>query len=68
MSASATPSRPRSLVTFAGEDLAPCMRWLAPLLAIDADADRGLVLVLVEYQINPEKSNRFLARLWTHNR
>ena len=38
----------------AGVDLAPSMHWPAPILAIDADADRGPVLVTVEYRIAPE--------------
>ena len=46
-----------------GVDLAPSMHWPAPVLAIDADADRGPVLVTVEYQINPEKRDAFLAAI-----
>jgi predicted MFS family arabinose efflux permease len=44
-------------------DLAPSMHWPAPVLADDANADRGPVLVTVEYQINPEKRDGFLAAI-----
>ena len=37
------------------------MHWPAPVLAIDADADRGPVLVTVEYRIAPEKRAAFLV-------
>jgi quinol monooxygenase YgiN len=49
------------LQTDAGIDLAPSMHWPAPVLAIDADADRGPVLVTVEYRIAPERREAFLA-------
>src|SRR4029077_15134831 len=45
----------------AGVDLAPSMHWPAPVLAIDADADRGPVLVTIEYRVNPEKRAAFLV-------
>jgi len=45
----------------AGVDLAPSMHWPAPVLAIDANADRGPVLVTVEYRIAPEKREAFLV-------
>ncbi|MBH5397192.1 MFS transporter [Bradyrhizobium sp. CNPSo 4010] len=41
-------------------DLAPSMHWPAPVLAIDADADRGPVLVTVEYRIASERRDAFL--------
>jgi quinol monooxygenase YgiN len=44
-------------------DLAPSMQWPAPLLAVDADADRGPVLVTVEYQVAPERRGAFLAAI-----
>jgi hypothetical protein len=47
----------------AGVDLAPSMQWPAPLLAVDADADRGPVLVTVEYQVAPERRGAFLAAI-----
>jgi predicted MFS family arabinose efflux permease len=43
-----------------GVDLAPSMHWPAPLLTIDADTDRGPVLVTVEYRIGPERREAFL--------
>ncbi|MGY8664190.1 MFS transporter [Bradyrhizobium sp. UFLA05-109] len=46
-----------------GVDLAPSMHWPAPVLAIDAEPDRGPVLVTIEYRIDPEKSNAFLAAI-----
>lgn len=49
------------LQTGAGVDLAPSMHWPAPILTIDADADRGPVLVTVDYFIVPEKRDVFLA-------
>jgi predicted MFS family arabinose efflux permease len=44
----------------AAVDLAPSMHWPAPILSVDADADRGPVLVTVEYRIAPEKREAFL--------
>jgi MFS family permease len=49
------------LQTDAGIDLAPSMHWPAPILAIDADGDRGPVLVTVQYLIALEKRNVFLT-------
>jgi predicted MFS family arabinose efflux permease len=45
----------------AGVDLAPSMHWPAPVLAIDGEADRGPVLVTVEYRIDPKKRDAFLV-------
>ncbi len=45
----------------ASVDLAPSMHWPAPILASDTDADRGPVLVTVEYLIAPEKRDAFLS-------
>jgi MFS family permease len=47
----------------AGVDLAPSMHWPAPLLTIDAEPDRGPVLVTIEYRIDPEKSHAFLTAI-----
>jgi quinol monooxygenase YgiN len=47
----------------AGLDLAPSMHWPAPLLTIDAEPDRGPVLVTIEYRIDPEKSDAFLTAI-----
>jgi MFS family permease len=49
------------LLSGAGVDLAPSMHWPAPVLAIDADADRGPVLVTLEYRIAPEKRDAILV-------
>ena len=46
-----------------GVDLAPSMHWPAPVLAIDAEPDRGPVLVTIEYRIDPEKSDAFLTAI-----
>jgi MFS family permease len=51
------------LQTGAGIDLAPSMHWPAPVLAVEADADRGPVLVTVEYRIAPERREAFLASI-----
>ncbi len=51
------------LQTGAGIDLAPSMHWPAPVLAIDPDADRGPVLVTVEYRIAPERREAFLVSI-----
>jgi MFS family permease len=45
----------------AGVDLGPSMHWPAPVLAIDANGDRGPVLITIEYRIAPEKRDAFLA-------
>jgi MFS family permease len=47
----------------AGVDLAPSMQWPAPVLVIEANADRGPVLVTVEYQVAPERRGAFLAAI-----
>jgi MFS family permease len=47
----------------AGVDLAPSMHWPAPVLTIDAEPDRGPVLVTIEYRIDPEKSDAFLTAI-----
>src|SRR5258708_1209401 len=49
------------LLSGAGVDLAPSMHWPVPILAIDADVDRGPVLVTVEYRVAPEKRDAFLV-------
>jgi hypothetical protein len=51
------------LLSGAGVDLAPSMHWPAPVLAVDADADRGPVLVTVEYRIAPAKRAAFLVAI-----
>jgi MFS family permease len=51
------------LQTGMGVDLAPSMHWPAPVLAIDAEPDRGPVLVTIEYRIDPAKSDAFLTAI-----
>jgi MFS family permease len=46
-----------------GPDLTPSMHWPTPVLSVDADTDRGPVLVTVEYRINPGKREDFLAAI-----
>jgi MFS family permease len=41
------------LQTGAGIDFTPSMHWPQPVLSHDIEADRGPVLVTIEYQINP---------------
>lgn len=41
-------------------DLAPSNHWPEPLLAVEAENDRGPVLVTIEYQIAPEDRVAFL--------
>jgi hypothetical protein len=52
---------PWKLQSGAGVDLAPSMHWPAPILAIDADADRGPVLITVEYRVDPTMRAAFLS-------
>lgn len=54
---------PWKLQSGVGVDLAPSMHWPAPVLAIDAEPDRGPVLVTIEYRIDPEKSDAFLTAI-----
>jgi hypothetical protein len=51
------------LQTGAGIDLAPSMHWPAPVLTVEADADRGPVLVTIEYRIAPDRRGDFLAAI-----
>jgi predicted MFS family arabinose efflux permease len=48
------------LHTGATVDLTPSMHWPAPVLAIEVEADRGPVQVMIEYQIAPEDREAFL--------
>jgi predicted MFS family arabinose efflux permease len=47
----------------AGVDLAPSMHWPAPVLSMPADADRGPVLVTVEYRVAPDRREAFLSAI-----
>ena len=47
----------------AGIDLAPSMHWPAPVLSIETDADRGPVLITVEYRIGSDRRDAFLAAI-----
>ncbi len=51
------------LQTGAALDLTPSMHWPAPVLSGDVDADRGPVLVTVEYQVRPDDRGPFLEAL-----
>jgi len=51
------------LQTGAGVDLAPSMHWPAPVVAHEVEHDRGPVLVMVEYRIDPRDREPFLAAL-----
>jgi hypothetical protein len=51
------------LQTGEGVDLNPSMHWLAPVVFQEVEADRGPVLVTVEYQVAPENHAAFLRAL-----
>jgi hypothetical protein len=51
------------LQTGEGADLSPSMHWPAPVAAQEVDADRGPVLVTIEYQVAPENRAPFLRAL-----
>jgi MFS family permease len=51
------------LQTGAGLDLTPSLHWPTPVLAHDVEADRGPVLVTVEYKIDPRERASFLLAL-----
>lgn len=44
-----------------GVDLSPSLHWPAPPVATDAPADRGPVMISVEYRIDAADAPRFLA-------
>jgi len=44
-------------------DLAPALNWPAPTLAIEPEAERGPVLMTVEYVVDPAETAAFLAAL-----
>ena len=51
------------LQTGEGVDLNPSMHWPAPVAAQEVDAERGPVLVTIEYQVAPENHAAFLRAL-----
>jgi MFS family permease len=51
------------LQTGARLDLAPSMHWPAPIVVQDIEADRGPVLVEVEYRIRPQDRAAFLKAI-----
>jgi hypothetical protein len=56
-------SWPWKLQSGAEIDLTPSMHWPVPVLTVDAEPDRGPVLVTVEYHINPKRRGAFLAAI-----
>lgn len=44
-----------------GMDLVPSMHWPAPLVATEPEPDRGPVMVQLEYHVDPQKLEQFLA-------
>jgi MFS family permease len=53
----------RKLQTGTGIDLTPSMHWPAPVITHEFANDQGPVLVTVEYRIQPENREAFLAAL-----
>src|SRR5262249_40397036 len=51
------------LQTGAGIDLTPSRQWTAPVVTHEVEQDRGPVLVMVEYRIDPRNRDAFLAAL-----
>ncbi len=54
---------PWKLQTAKGLDLSPSMHWPAPITTGDFSGDRGPVMVMVTYQIEPRNRERFLEAL-----
>jgi MFS family permease len=51
------------LQTGAAVDLTPSMHWPAPVLSNDVEDDRGPVQIVIEYKIEPDSREAFLAAL-----
>lgn len=49
-------------------DLTPSMYWPAPMMADELEADRGPVMVTVEYQVDPAKTEEFKKLMHQHMR
>lgn len=58
--ACAALSWPFKLQQGIGLNLSPSMHWPTPMIAADVPHDRGPVMILVEYQINPTDASPFL--------
>jgi MFS family permease len=54
---------PQKLHQGAALDLAPSAHWPAPILAQEVAADRGPVMVTVEYRVEPSRTTAFLAAM-----
>ncbi len=52
----------------ANVDLSPSMHWPAPVTTTQIDDDRGPVLVIIEYSIDPENREYFLKALHSYGR
>jgi hypothetical protein len=44
-------------------DLAPSMHWPAPIVTDDVQADRGPVMVTIDYRIDPAQKPQFVAAM-----
>ena len=51
------------LQTGATVDLTPSMHWPEPITTAEVDPDRGPVLVIIEYHIDPEHREEFLGAM-----
>lgn len=49
------------LQTGAGLDMSPSMHWPAPVIADDIETDRGPVMVLIEYRVDPARMADFVS-------
>lgn len=54
------PSRRWKLSAGAGTDLTPSMHWPNPVISINAEADRGPVMISVEYSVDSQHRDAFL--------
>ena len=56
------------LQTGAGVDFSPSMHWPEPITTRAVEPDRGPVLVLVEYHVDPAQREQFLRAIGPHAR